>query len=253
VGLTIGWEASSVRSEGSSSNKESASGSDARFRFLATDLDRVEAEFDFEKRERREGGGSEGSGEAERSRDFAGIEQRRDNFLSAKAGRFLIRLVERHCLCHAVWHESRGQKCIVNDSGNRWTASGLYGCLHIEQTSSDEKAWHGLSAGKYTGVDRQSKLTVTWLILGLKVCRKKKVVGPMKGGSRLQSSYWNTFTVSGTGGESGFSFVWGERRGDTDRRCSPRVYSFGNLRRGTTRMWRNSKDHWERTRIKKTR
>jgi len=66
-------------------------------------------------------------GEAECLRNSAGIEHIRDSCLSVQVGRFFIVWVERHSLCHAVWHASRGQKCIVSDSGDCWAASGLYG------------------------------------------------------------------------------------------------------------------------------
>ena len=98
------------------------------------------ADFRFKRRDRRVGVEVEAEAEAEgRLSKSEGIEHMRDSFLSAQMGCFLIGWVERHCLCHAVWQVSRGQKCIVNDSGSPRAASGLYGSWHIEQTSLAEK------------------------------------------------------------------------------------------------------------------
>ena len=99
--------------------------------------------MDFERRDSRERGEVDADGEVERSRRSEGMEHMRERFLSEQVGRFSIGLVKMHCLCHAVWHVSRGQKCIVNDSGNFWEESGLYGRWQSEQTSLAEKGWRG--------------------------------------------------------------------------------------------------------------
>lgn len=70
----------------------------------------------------------------------------------------------------------------MNWPGDCWAASGLYGWLHTEQTSLLEKGWNGSSVKDV--IYQESKLTVTCLVLGRNVWRKKKVVGPMRGGSR---------------------------------------------------------------------
>lgn len=138
MGLTIGWEASSTSPSGRSSNNGNISASEPRPRFRALDGD-WEADFCFKRTD---------NGEVEVEvaggvRKSEGIEHIRDSFLSEWVGRFCIGWVKRHCLCQAVWHVSRGQKCIVNDSGDSRTESGLYGCWQSEQTSLGEKGWRG--------------------------------------------------------------------------------------------------------------